>query len=382
MKNKSECCGCTACQQICPMQCITMELDQEGFLYPKIDESICIQCNKCEDICPVRHSDFLKGKTDAYVGYSINEDIRKSSSSGGIFSLVAEFVIKQKGIVFGAAFNEEFIVHHIYVESEEELYKLRGSKYVQSILENTYAEAKKFLKNDRLVLFSGTECQIAGLKKYLGKEYNNLLTLDVLCYGVPSPKIWKLYLEDQEKKYDSKISSVQFRNKELGWKKFSVRIQFENGKEYSVPFSDDKFMNMFLSNIDLRPSCHNCQFKDFPRISDITIGDSWGIEKYMPEMDDDQGTSVILIHTDKGRKLLDEIQKCMILKKTELDKILPSSADSRKSVSKHPNREKYWADLQAGKSLEEIYKNVKKNIGQKVLGFIRIKIKRWKGYSK
>lgn len=380
MNNKlEECCGCTACQQICPMQCITMKSDEEGFLYPKIDESICIQCNKCENICPIHHPDVSKGKTESYVGYAINESIRRFSSSGGIFSLVAEYVLKQKGVVFGAAFDEAFMVHHICVDSKEELYKLRGSKYVQSRLESTYTDAKKCLKNGKLVLFSGTACQIAGLKKYLEKEYDNLLTIDVLCHGVPSPKIWKLYLEDQEKKYDSNVSSIRFRDKKLGWKRYFVSIQFENGQEYSVSFSNDKFMNMFLSNIDLRPSCYDCRFKTFPRVSDITIGDSWGIEKYMPEMDDDKGTSVIVVHTDKGRKVLKEIQKTMIFKKAELDKALPLSADSRTSVLKHPNREKYWAELQAGKSLDEIYKCVKKNIGQKIFGYIRMKIKMWKG---
>ena len=380
MNNKlEECCGCTACQQICPMQCITMESDEEGFLYPKIDESICIQCNKCKNICPIYHPNIPKGKTESYVGYAINESIRRFSSSGGIFSLVAEYVLKQKGVVFGAAFDEAFMAHHICVDSKEELYKLRGSKYVQSRLESTYTEAKKCLKNGQLVLFSGTACQIAGLKKYLEKEYDNLLTIDVLCHGTPSPKIWKLYLEDQEKKYDSNISSIWFRDKKLGWKRFFVSIQFENGQEYSVPFSNDKFMNMFLSNIDLRPSCYDCRFKAFPRVSDITIGDSWGIEKYMPEMDDDKGTSVIVVHTDKGRKVLNEIQKTMILKKAELDKALPLSADSRKSVLKHPNREKYWAELQAGKSLDEIYKYVKKNIVQKIFGYIQMKVKMWKG---
>ena len=369
-----ECCGCAACQQICPMNCITMEADEEGFIYPKIDESICIRCNKCENICPIYHPDSPKGRTETYVGYSINEPVRKSSSSGGIFSLIAEYVLGQNGVVFGAAFDEEFMVHHICIQSEEELCKLRGRKYVQSRLGNTYTEAGNYLKENRLVLFSGTACQIAGLKKFLGKEYDNLLTIDVLCHGVPSPKIWKLYLEDQEKKYDSSISSIQFRNKKFGWKKFAVNMQFKNGQEYSVPFFKDKFMNMFLSNIDLRPSCHHCHFKEFPRVSDVTIGDSWGIESYMPEMDDDKGTSVISVYTGKGKKVLNEIQKNLIVKKTELDKALPISADSRKSVPEHPNRKKYWTALQAGKSLDEIHKYVKKNIIQKVFGYIQIKI--------
>ena len=377
--NYKECCGCTACQQICPMQCISMVSDEEGFLYPKIDESICVRCNKCESICPILHPDMPKRKTEAYIGYAINESIRRSSSSGGVFSLAAEYVLRQNGVVFGAAYDEDFSVHHICIESEEELYKLRGSKYVQSRLENTYVEAKKCLKNDQLVLFSGTGCQIAGLKKYLGTKYDNLLTIDILCHGVPSPKVWHLYLEDKEEKYGSRISYIQQRDKKLGWRKYAIKIQFKNGQEYCVPFSNDKFMNMFLSNINLRPSCHNCQFKSFPRVSDITIGDSWGIQNYMPEMDDDKGTSVILVHTEKGRRVLNEIQKKLIIKMAELDKALPLTADSRISVMKHPNRERFWADLQAGKSFNEIYKNTKKNIVQKVFCYIQMKIRIWKG---
>ena len=191
--------------------------------------------------------------------------------------------------------------------------------------------------------------------------------------------MWNLYLEDKEEKYGSRISSIQQRDKKLGWKRWTIKIQFENGQEYCVPFSNDKFINIFLSNIDLRPSCHNCQFKSFPRVSDITIGDSWGIQNYMPEMDDDKGTSVILVHTEKGRRVLNEIQKKLIIKMAELDKALPLTVDSRISVMKHPNRGRFWADLQAGKSFDEIYKNTKKNIVQKVFCYIQMKIRIWKG---
>lgn len=372
MNNKSECCGCTACQQICPPQCITMHPDEEGFLYPKINESRCVHCKKCEAVCPIHNPLLPKGKTEVYVGYANNQEIRRASSSGGIFSLAAEYVLKRNGVVFGAAFDDAFGVHHICIETEEELCKLRGSKYVQSSLEDTYAQAKKCLLRGRWVLFSGTACQIAGLKKYLGKEYDYLLTIDVLCHGVPSPKVWKLYLEDQERKHNARITSISFRDKKLGWKLFSMKIQFENGREYSLPFTKDPFMNMFLSNIDLRPSCYDCRFKAFPRSSDMTIGDCWGIEHHLPELDDDQGTSVILVHTEKGQEVLNELQNDLMLQKAELDQVLPPSADSRKSVAVHPMRDKYWADLQAGKSFDNVHNYVKQNIVKRVLGYLYI----------
>ena len=373
---KKECCGCTACVHICPVNCITMQEDEEGFLYPVIEEEKCIHCHKCEKVCPGRITKQIHTNTETFVGYCTDEEIRKQSSSGGIFSVVAEWIIQQKGVVFGAAFDDNFEVHHIAIETKAELEKLRGSKYVQSRLENVYLEVKQYLEMKRIVLFTGTACQIAGLKNYLGKEYDRLLTIDVLCHGVPSPKIWKLYLEDQERKYNSKIISIQFRDKKLGWKRYSIRIQFENGREYAVPFTKDKFMNLFLGNIDLRPSCYDCRFKAFPRPSDMTIGDCWGIEHHLPELDDDLGTSVILVHSAKGERLFKAIRERLTVKEAALDSVLPETADSRRSVEMHPNRKQFWADVQLGQSIEQISGRIRRNLIQKVLGYLRMKMKR------
>lgn len=371
MKSKSECCGCSACEQICPVGCINMKEDEEGFLYPKIDETKCIHCKKCEKVCPIRYPNKKNKETKTYVAYAKDEEIRKKSSSGGIFSLLAKSVLLQNGVVFGAAFDTQFQVHHIGVTKIEELEKLRGSKYLQSRVEHTFCEAENYLKEGKLVLYSGTACQIEGLQKYLGKSYENLLTIDVLCHGVPSPKIWKLYLKQLKTKYDSKIEKVHFRNKKDGWKKYSILIRFENAKKHLISFKKDKFMKMFLSNINLRPSCHNCQFKAIPRSSDITLGDCWGIEDYMPEMDDDGGTSVILVHTVKGEEQLKKIKELMIYREAELDKALPPVSDSRKSVRTHPNRKKYWnALLKEQKTFEELYEFVEKSFLQKVIGVI------------
>lgn len=371
MTNKKDCCGCTACLNVCPVQCITMQEDEEGFLYPVIEKEKCIHCHKCEKVCPVQNTDCLNSKTETFVGYSRDEEIRMQSSSGGIFSVTAEWILQQSGVVFGAAFDENFEVHHIAIETIEDLKKLRGSKYVQSRLENVYPEVKQYLEMKRKVLFTGTACQIAGLKRYLNKEYDNLFAIDVLCHGVPSPKIWRMYLEEKKKQHHTSIEKIEFRNKANGWKNYSMKISFSNVKPYCVHFFEDKFMRMFLDNIDLRPSCYACHFKDFPRESDMTIGDSWGIEKYMPDMDDDKGTSVILVHSSNGEKLFKAIRNSLIVREAKLDEVLPVTADSRKSVEMHPNRRKFWKGVERGECIEILYGYIQKSFIQRAVCFIR-----------
>ena len=367
---KEKCCGCTACVHICPTKCIEMKEDKEGFLYPATDNEKCINCRKCEEVCPIDNIINDNTETNTFVGYNKDEIIRKNSSSGGIFSLVAEWVLSQNGVVFGAAFDENFEVCHIAVETKEELSKLCGSKYVQSRLDNTYPFVKKYLENDRKVLFTGTGCQVAGLKKFLNKDYANLYAVDVLCHGVPSPRIWKMYLDDKKKQYNATIDKIEFRNKAFGWKNFSVNIEFSDNQKYCIKFYEDKFMQMFLGNIDLRPSCYNCRFKGFPRISDMTIGDSWGIENYMPDMDDDKGTSVIIVNSLKGKQMLDAFMGSLNLREASLDKVLPITADSRKSVEMHPNRVKFFKGVERDEDINTLHGYLKKSLIQKMISLI------------
>ena len=371
MIEKKECCGCTACVHICPVNCITMQEDEEGFLYPVIEEEKCIHCHKCEKVCPGRITKQIHTNTETFVGYCIDEEIRKQSSSGGIFSVVAEWIIQQKGVVFGAAFDDNFEVHHIAIETKAELEKLRGSKYVQSRLENVFLQVKQYLEMKRIVLFTGTACQIAGLKNYLNTEDENLYTIDVLCHGVPSPKIWRIYLDEKQKQYHSSIEQYEFRNKENGWKNYYINILFSDKQQYMVRYFEDDFMGMFLGNIDLRPSCHACHFKGFPRISDMTIGDCWGIENHMPDMDDDKGTSVIMVHSSNGKRMLEGVRGNLRLREANLDTVLPPTAESRRTVEMHPNRRKYWEDVKNGESFENLCRYVQKNFMQKVLSLLR-----------
>ncbi|MGM9550804.1 MAG: Coenzyme F420 hydrogenase/dehydrogenase, beta subunit C-terminal domain [Clostridia bacterium] len=378
MVNTENCCGCSACVHTCPVKCIEMKEDKEGFLYPVINSKKCINCHKCEMVCPKENIKVPDVQTKTFVGYTKDEEIRKQSSSGGIFSSVAQWILKENGVVFGAAFDENFNVFHLAAENEEDLKKLRGSKYVQSDLGNSYPIAKKYLENNRKVLFTGTACQIAGLKNYLEKDYENLYTIDVLCHGVPSPKVWKMYLEDKKKQYNAPIEKIEFRGKDMGWKNFCMNIDFSNNQHYGVKFYEDKFMQMFLGNISLRPSCYNCHFKGIPRVSDMTIGDSWGIEKYMPDMDDDKGTSVILVHSENGSQMLDKIKEDLNIKEAILDKALPEGAESRRSVRMHPNRKKFYRGVEKGESFDTLCTYLKKNLIQRGISLMRYIARRFK----
>lgn len=353
---RKSCTGCAACAQSCPQKCIVMKEDREGFLYPEISKESCIQCGVCSSVCPscknISYDDQCLG---AYAAYAKEEEIRSKSSSGGIFSLLAEKILEEEGVVFGAAFDENMHVHHIGIEKVEQLDLLRGSKYMQSRIENTYCEAKKALKSGRKVLFTGTGCQIAGLKSYLKKEYENLFTVDVLCHGAPSPLVWENYLAEQKKAYGTELQSVYFRNKDNGWKNFNIILEFGNSKRYVNQVHKDTFMQLFLRNICLRPSCHDCKYKKLDRPSDLTIGDAWGIDRYMPDMDDDRGTSIVIVHTEQGAGLLEQVKDQMILKKGNVDQLLPATADSRKSVAMHMNRKKFFLKLRKETEFEKLY---------------------------
>lgn len=323
LKEKKDCCGCSACAQRCPKQCITMQSDNEGFLYPHIDTEKCIDCGLCEKVCPVINRNEPTEPIAAYAAINKNEEIRLASSSGGIFTLLAEAVINEGGVVFGVKFNESWQAVFDYTETLEGIAPFRGSKYVQAVVGNAYKYAESFLKYGRKVLFTGTPCQIAGLKKYLRKDYDNLLAVDVICHGAPSPLVWKEYVDElirtksfsNEKNAvpslndDSRLISFQFREKTKGWKKYHIQAAFSvcrSGKEIDDIIyiqelhSNNKFMQGFLRNIYLRPSCYSCPAKNGTSNSDITIGDFWGIDKHMPEMDDDKGTSAVLVKTKKG----------------------------------------------------------------------------------
>lgn len=339
--HKKDCCGCSACVQSCPKQCISLYEDKEGFLYPKVDNSICIDCGLCEQVCPVLNQAEERKPIEVFAAKNPNEEIRKESSSGGIFTLLAEQTIDYGGVVFGVKWNEHFEAIHAYTETKEGLADFRGSKYVQSQVGETFKQAEQFLKQDRQVLYSGTPCQIAALKLYLKKKYDNLLTVDIICHGTPSPGVFRWYLSeelqmtaarqnDKKPKFSNpssitsiakadilakeqgfRIKDIRFRDKQLGWRKYSFALTLENLSSIqnnrisiSSPLNENAFLRGFLANIYLRPSCYACPAKSGKSGSDITLADYWGIHNIMPELDDNCGVSAITINSTKGQTAL------------------------------------------------------------------------------
>lgn len=302
--DNQSCCGCSACVQICPKKCISIQQDAEGFLYPQVDMSSCIDCGLCEKVCPFINPYEARTPKYTFAAINNNEQIRMESSSGGIFTLLAEQIINEGGVVFGARFDKNWQVTIDYTETTDGIGAFRGSKYVQARVGDTYAKCANFLKAGRKVLYSGAPCQIAGLKHYLRKEYDNLITVDFVCHGVPSPKVWGKYLK--EVVGTANVQGVSMRDKlNEGWKRFNFVLDYEKGSEVislSSWHQKNDYMNAFLRDIILRPSCYACKARECRSHSDITIADFWGIQSIRPAMDDDKGTGLLLIHTAKGKE--------------------------------------------------------------------------------
>lgn len=303
------CTGCTACANICPRKAIEFKEKSNGFLYPIIDEKLCIKCNKCKEVCPALKKIEQDTVKKSYAGWILDETIRMKSSSGGIFTAIAREVLNNNGYVCGASFNNNK-VEHIIISKEEKLQELRGSKYVQSNLNdnNIFIKIKKLLEKNILVMFSGTPCQIAGLNNFLQKKYENLITVDIICHGVPSPKIFKEYIEQIEKEKKQKISKIYFRDKSEGWR--NPQFVLESGGKILQKSAvyEDTFGRSFLTNMILRQSCFNCKYPILKSQADITLGDFWGAWIYKEELNDSKGVSLIITHTDKGEQIMQKIQ--------------------------------------------------------------------------
>lgn len=342
----TKCNGCHACASVCPKGCITMKQDENGFLYPKLDEQACLQCGLCTNVCPLEKPLPQDKEITAYAAIHKNDTIRGASSSGGVFTAIATEIIEKGGVVFGAAFDDNFEVVHQYAETMEDLQKLRGSKYVQSTIGEAYTRAKKFLDDGKWVLFTGTPCQIGGLHAYLRKDYERLITQDIICHGVPSPMVWKRYVEYRQAAVNgAKPRRIAFRSKNEGWKRYSVLFSFDNDTEYRKTLNEDPMMKAFLQNLTLRDSCYDCAYKTKIRQSDITLADFWGIEKLYPELDDDQGTSLVIVQTEKGANLLKQLEGNLTLKQVDADNAIAYNSSMIRSVSRPSQRDTFLATV-------------------------------------
>ncbi len=307
-QKKEICCGCSACAEICPEGAIHMVQDGEGFYYPKINKAVCTECGKCRRVCPLKDRGSREKEYDnLYFGAQASDDkIRYSSSSGGVFSILAHYVIESQGIVYGAGFDGSMNVIHQEAEDERRLEKIKRTKYVQSDTRGIYGSIEKNLKENRWVLFCGTPCQAQALRLFLSRDYERLIIVDLVCYGVPSPGIWKAYVKYLEKKHGGKMTDFSFRDKRNA-DNGHMRSYKIDGREYVDSIYEDIYCRMYFKNYSLRPSCYSCKFCTVDRESDFTIGDFWGIEKVKPEVDDGMGTSLVIVHSEQAEKIWNKI---------------------------------------------------------------------------
>ena len=341
---KENCCGCTACMNICPINAIEMKEDSEGFLYPQIDQSLCINCEICKKVCPFYDKPTIYGHLnipEIYAAKHKSDEVRLRSTSGGMFTAISDYILNQGGVVFGASYDDDFNVRHQKAETTEERDLFRGSKYVQSDLKQVFQEIRQNLDAKKYVLFSGTPCQTAGLYKFLEDkcDLSKFYLCDIVCHGTPSPLLWREHINFMSKKHKKKIVQYCFRYK---WRDINVFISFSDGSSFVNSNDLLTYTNIFYSHLALRPSCHFCKFTNLHRPSDITIADFWGIEKCNPQFDDSSGVSLVLVNTIKGKSMFDSI-------KNSIDFEPSNTTDCLQTNLEHPSvassrRYEFWQD--------------------------------------
>lgn len=349
------CSSCGACANVCGRNAISMQLDVEGFYRPVIDLEKCVECGACERICPWNKEVLNPNKSSknpqTLAAFAKDESIRLQSSSGGIFSILAERILENGGVVIGVAQTAPTRFGHIIVDNKEDLGKLRGSKYVQADANFIYKEVRSLLKSGRSVLFSGTPCQVAALYAVLGNTATsvNLFTVDIVCHGTPSVKVFEKYIKELEKEESAIVETSRFRDKRKGWRLFSMTSSLNTISgdcfQFSKTLREDKFMRVFLQNICLNSSCADCHYGKLPRIADITLGDYWGVSKYHPEMDDDKGTSVVLLNTEHGVDLFNSISDKINQCESKVEYAIAGNPCIVRSSKQHPKRFDFFADL-------------------------------------
>ena len=341
--DKYKCTGCMACLNACPNDAIEVIKSKDGFAYTKINKEKCIGCNLCRKVCP--SNKYYKNEYNSpefYAAFNLNEKDRIKSSSGGMVSLIARTTLKKNGVVYGVTLDGKQ-AKNVRIDNEKELYKIMGSKYVQSEVGHTLKNVKQDLDDQKQVLFTGTPCQIEGLRSYLNKDYNNLICVSIICHGVPSPEIFKKYIEEKEEKNSSKLKNINFRNKQLGWHNYNIEYEYDNGKKEVVPASKDIYMSGYLKDYFLRECCYNCQMKYGEKsTADIIIGDFWGIESTLPEIDDDKGVSAIVINSVKGKDIFEELKENIKYEKVSLEDISNGNSMLVSSTGYTKNKDNFF----------------------------------------
>lgn len=371
---KKECCGCSACAAVCPQMCIEMQEDNEGFFYPIVDKSICIQCGLCKRVCPVINvKQEVPFQQDGYVVQNKNNAILKESTSGGAFTAISEQVITKGGIVFGVSLDNDLLPYYTWVDSLNDLHKLRNSKYVQSKMDGEILrQVKFFLGQGKFVCFSGTPCQIEGLKSYLRKDYDKLVLIDVVCRAIPSRLIYRKYLDLQRNRLNGEIKSICFRDKYYGYKYSTLNITTDKNTNYHKGIESDPWLRAFFSNICNRVSCYDCKFKKRYRESDITLWDCFIVSRYSKKMDNDKGATKVLIHTEKGRKIFEEAMPELNYVMVNADSLARSSVEMTVSVKPHIKRSEFFSDAQVFNGIELFNKWFPETIKVRLKHFFRL----------
>jgi coenzyme F420-reducing hydrogenase beta subunit len=382
INNKHDCCGCTACASVCNKNAIIMQADKEGFLYPHVNIELCTDCHLCEKICPIITRDnkktVLNLPLNVYALHHKDIEVWYKSSSGGVFTALAEDCLKMKGIVYGAVFSKDFTVVHCGEQTAKGILKFRGSKYVQSDIQGIYRDIRRHLRNERQVLFSGTPCQVEGLKNFLSKEYNNLTTIDILCHGVPSPRLFADYIQYINQHSIDSLQQIFMKDKTFGWEYQNLRLYYKhNNTEFNTPLSN-LWNKLYYDNIINRPSCHHCRFTNLYRAGDITIGDFWGIQKSHPNFFNTNGISLLMVNTNRGKVVWERIHSDFIYQQSNTKQCLQPVLLHPKSAS--PQRDAFWKEyLQNGftatvnKYYGITHKTLLKNKIQQLINLIRQK---------
>lgn len=351
IKNKVDCCGCNACGDICGKQAISFKTDNEGFWYPEVDMEKCVDCGLCEKVCPIINVKGLK-KNDlpqsiCYAAEHKNIEVVFDSTSGGLFSALADIMYKSDGYVGGAIFNDDFSVRQYISNDKKDLPKLRSSKYLQSHLDGFYNQVRDLLRAGEKVLVCGSPCQMAALRAFLRKDCENLIIADYICRGINSPKVWRKYLDSYEERYGSKVVYCKAKSKEYGWRNLTQKVILESGKAYYETKTQSNFTKGYLkTGVYCRPSCYDCKFKGYPRISDITLADFWGIEKVDKSLEKNLGTSLVMINSKKGEAYFEKVKKRINYVPVPFDSIEAGNRSLNLSVDPPKiNREEFFSDL-------------------------------------